>query len=222
MQERIAFLTSDGIEIHGTLVRAEGAKGAALLLHMMPAVKESWEAFSSALAALGVASLAIDLRGHGGSVRQGERILDYRSFGDADHQATRLDVEAAADLLRRQGFGADRLVVVGASIGANLAIRHAAEHPEVRACLALSPGLAYRGVATEDAASRLTARQGLFLAASEEDAYSFTSIEALERAAKGAQTSVRRLKDAGHGTTMFERDPGLMREAAEWLASQFV
>lgn len=221
MPERVAFLTSDGVEIVGTLVRAEGAKGAALLLHMMPAVRDSWGPFAAELAARGLSSLAIDLRGHGESTRQGGKTLDYRAFGDAEHQAKRLDVEAAAAFLAGQGFGLDRLAVAGASIGANLAIRFSADHPEVRACLALSPGLAYRGVTTEDAAARLSGGQALLLAASADDAYAFESIAALERAAT-VPADARRLKDAGHGTTMFERDAAFMKEAADWLASKLI
>lgn len=222
MPEKISFLTSDKVEIVGSLVRAEGAKGAAVLLHMMPATKESWAPFASALSARGLSSLAIDLRGHGESVRQEDRTLDYRAFGEEEQRAKRLDVEAAVARLAQEGIGPDRLVLAGASIGANLAIRHAADQQAIRACLALSPGLDYRGVTTEDAVGRLHEGQGLFLAGSEEDAYSFASVETLARAAERLHPVVRRLKGAGHGTAMLERDPGLLREAADWLAARLV
>lgn len=221
MKELVMFTTADSVSIAGLFTSAVNARGVVLLLHMMPAVKESWSAFSDLLAERGIASLAIDLRGHGESVRRGEVILDYRSFGDVEHQQKKLDVEAAAEWLKREkGFDGSRLLLAGASIGANLALRYAAEHPEVPAAMALSPGLDYHGVTTSDAVSSMDERQALFLAASEDDAYSFETIETLAKAAKSGTLEVKKLRNAGHGTTMFGRDEAFMAEAADWLAGR--
>lgn len=215
------FTTADGVSIAGLFTPAANARGAALLLHMMPAVKESWAAFSDLLAERGVASLAIDLRGHGESVSRGETTLDYRSFDDRGHQETRLDVEAAAGWLKSEkGFDEARLLLAGASIGANLALRYVSEHSGIPAVMALSPGLEYHGVSTADAVAAMNDKQALFLAASEDDAYSFETIEALARAAKSGTLKTKKLRNAGHGTTMFERDAAFMAEAADWLAGR--
>lgn len=215
--EPIVLTTKDGVPIAGAIHDADQPKAAVLLLHMMPATKESWSAFSSALSGLGVASLAIDLRGHGASTAGPSGTLDYRTFSDAQHQAARLDVEAALALLRSRYPGVP-LRVAGASIGANLAIRAMAEHPDVARCLALSPGLVYHGVETDDAVGRLRAGQRLLLAVSEEDTY---ASESVSRLAASASCPVEReeLRGAGHGTRMFEADPGFMRRAASWIAS---
>ncbi len=223
MNERVTFTTADGVEIAGVFTPVPNARGTALLLHMMPAAKESWAAFSDLLAARGIASLAIDLRGHGESVKMGEARIDYRLFDDREHQRTAADVEAAVEWLKREkGLDASRLVLAGASIGANLGLRYAAGHPDVPAALALSPGLDYRGVTTADAVAALSAGQALFLAASEEDAYSFQTIAELERLSKSGATIAKKLRGAGHGTTMFEKDAALMVEAADWLAGRLL
>ncbi|HTK59850.1 MAG TPA: alpha/beta fold hydrolase, partial [Candidatus Baltobacteraceae bacterium] len=164
--EPILLETSDGVRISGAFYAADQLRGQALLIHMMPATKESWSAVASALSSRGIACLAIDLRGHGASSGGPD---GYRAFSDAQHQAKGLDVEAGIAWLRAQG--SVPLRVAGASIGANLAIRAAAEHEDIVACLALSPGLEYRGVATEDAARKLRGSQRLFLAVSSEDTY---------------------------------------------------
>jgi alpha-beta hydrolase superfamily lysophospholipase len=221
MAERVVFTTQDGVEIVGAYRAAGRPLGAALLLHMMPATKESWDAFAALLQERGISSLAIDLRGHGESVRRGAERLDYKAFTDADQQAKRLDAEAASAWLAGRE-GASPKLVVGASIGANLAIRYAASHPETRACLALSPGLDYRGVTTEEAVRGLAAGQGLMLAASEEDEYAFASMQSLMSVGSAAERLTRDLRGAGHGTAMFDRDPAFMREAADWLASRLV
>ncbi len=213
MSEKTAFVTEDGVTIVGEFHPAGNGR-AVLLLHMMPATKESWRPFAASLAARGIASLAIDLRGHGESVVSSRGPLAYEKFTDAEQQAKALDLAAAMRWLAGRGFDAKRVAVAGASIGANLAIAWAAGHPETPAVLALSPGLVYRGVTTGEEVEAVGAAR-LFLAASAEDRYSFESVRTLAMLAPGVQ--VRELDGAGHGTTMFERDAALLDEAADWL-----
>jgi pimeloyl-ACP methyl ester carboxylesterase len=212
--EPVLLKSIDGASITGAFYAADQLRGQALLLHMMPATKESWSAFAYALAERGIACLAIDFRGHGASDGGPD---GYRRFSDAEHQAKRLDVDAALAWLR--GKGAAPLRVAGASIGANLAIRAAAEHDDIVACLALSPGLAYRGVTTADAVAGMREGQRLCLAVSAEDAQSAESVDVLEKAATAARLTVHRLADAGHGTAMLERDAAFFDEAVAWMAS---
>ncbi|HJV33160.1 MAG TPA: alpha/beta fold hydrolase [Patescibacteria group bacterium] len=213
MREHVSFVTEDGVTIVGDFLPAGNGR-AVLLLHMMPATKESWGPFAEALARRGIASLAIDFRGHGGSVASARGALDYRAFTDAEQQAKALDVAAAMRWLVARGLDAKRVAVCGASIGANLAIAWTATHPETPAVLALSPGLVYRGVTTGEEIESVDPRK-LFLVASAEDKYSFESMRTLAALAPGAMA--RELDGAGHGTTMFERDPALMDEAVDWL-----
>jgi len=219
MPQKVEFTTRDGVRIAGILYHGHPGGPAALLLHMMPAAKESWDEFAGLLLGAGFTVLAIDLRGHGESRRAADgRRLDYELFDDRDHMDKIHDVEAAADWLREEGFAADRLAVVGASIGANLAIAYAAAHPEVPAAAALSPGLDYRGVTTPDKVSRLAADQSLFLAASSEDELSFRTDRELVRLKPDAV--VREYVNAGHGTGMFAARPDLMAELVGWLSEK--
>jgi len=91
--ERIKFLTKDGVEIYGLYAEAESKNApAVLLLHMMPAVKESWKEFQEKLREAGFQSLAIDMRGHGESIwKNGERI-DYKNFTDAEQQEKKRNI----------------------------------------------------------------------------------------------------------------------------------
>lgn len=215
---RVEFTTDDGVTIVGE--HREGAAGgpAALLLHMMPAAKESWGPLAEALAGRGFTTLAIDLRGHGESVRgPGGRRLDYKAFSDEEQQTKMKDVEAAVRWLESRGAERPRLALVGASIGANLSIAYAGAHRDVPAVVALSPGLDFRGVLTEDAAAAMPRSQKLLLAASEEDGYSFASIRALARAKADAET--QELGGAGHGTAMLERAPGFFAYVVEWIVN---
>lgn len=214
--EPIILNTQDGVRIAGAYVKADQPRAAALLLHMMPAAKESWSAFASRLSELGIASLAIDLRGHGESTRGADGSVDFRQFEDSDHQKSRLDVEAALAWLRERHPGA-RLLSAGASIGANLALRAMADHPEVGAVLALSPGLDYHGVAIDDALSRFRSGQRALLAVSVEDAYALESVEKLAAMKTAARIEKVLLDGAEHGTAMLERDSAFADRASSWL-----
>lgn len=221
MFKRIELKTKDGVSIVGDYyVPITASANGLLLLHMMPADRASWLTFAEKMPAAGWHVLAIDLRGHGES--QGGP-SGYKSFSDAEHQASRFDVEAGAEFLKstlRLSSGQEgALSLGGASIGANLALRYLARHAEARAAFLLSPGLDYRGIATESAARSLKTGQAVYLAASSDDAYSADSVRRLaDTTPAGVAKELRLFKTAGHGTTIFEREPAFMDEIASWLS----
>lgn len=208
MAQPIHFTTADGIELAGTYEHDSQDK-IAILLHMMPATKESWDAIAQALLARGYATFAFDQRGHGESTMGGT--LDYRQFDEAQQQAKRLDLEAALAWARAQGFDDAHIILVGASIGANLAIRALAEHPALPLVIALSPGFNYRGVTTNDAITAIRPNQKVILVASDDDDRpSWDSIHELHRL--NPATVLIERHGLGHGTDMTDRDPSLVGE----------
>lgn len=214
--ETVHLTTADDVILVGDLYAA-GDGPVALLLHMMPSDRTSWRAFAPMLLERGFgAVLAIDERGHGESVRRGDgTVLDHRAFSDEEQQAKMKDVTAAVAFLRARARSAP-LVLVGASIGANLSLVYAAAHSDVRAVAALSPGLDYRGVVTSPSADGLDGRRVL-LAASVEDERSAAAVRELSARISGV--TQRLLDGAGHGTAMFERAPGFIDEVADWVAA---
>ena len=211
MVETVKMNTKDGVEIIGDYYEAQGNKGA-LLLHMMPADRKSWIKFAEKLQANNFKVLSIDLRGHGESQGGPD---GYKKFSDAEHQASIFDVEAGADFLKEKGVSA--LHLVGASIGANLALKYLAEHPETKSAILLSPGLDYRGVKTSDL-TQLAESQAVYAIASEDDQYSFETVKKLfETASFNDSRMIKIFKDAGHGTTIFEKEPEFINEAVDWL-----
>lgn len=218
MENRTLIQTDDGVLLVGTMERPVGATSAVLMLHMMPADRTSWRQLQAALAERGVASLAIDLRGHGESLRQDTRRLDYRTFSDADHQASREDVRASLSWLETHGFPTARVGLAGASIGANLALEAMANDHRIPAGILLSPGENYRGLAAYPAAAGLDPSQAVFVAASQgDDQESYeASREILERV-PGADKKLQSYGSAGHGTNMFMPHPELVTMCADWL-----
>lgn len=189
-------------------------KRCALLLHMMPATKESWRSLIVALVEQGISCLALDQRGHGSS-QGGPK--GYQSFGEVQQQAKKFDVEAGIEELVRRGFTPDKMVLIGASIGANLSIRYLSEHLEMPLCVAMSPGLNYRGVATGGAIIKLLPPQKVLLVvSSEDDRESLASCQKLNRLAP-SQTELWTFTGLGHGTDMLAADPTLIDRVSAWI-----
>lgn len=218
---QVTLMTTDGVTIVGDLYRpADKPLGGILLIHMMPATKESWQDFAGELTARGYLALAIDLRGHGASTRQGDRTLNYQLFSDTEHQNSRLDIAAALDYLQtNEQIPVHQLGLVGASIGANLALEALANNRNLRWAVLLSPGFDYRGIETEPLIRKIAPTQRLLLVASEEDSYSAQTIQRLGEIAP-APTTTTVLSDGGHGTDMFNRDPDLMAKVLEWITQR--
>lgn len=225
--EVVNFNTSDGVRIVGDFLRAEG-EYAVLLLHMMPKDRTSYKNFAKELKNIGISSLAIDLRGHGSS--EGG-LTGYQRFMDADHQNSIRDLEAASNFLEEQGFGIQHQFVVGASIGANLALQFAAEY-EAPAVVLLSPGLDYKGIRAEPLAKNLKINQSILIAASEDDIRSPKTTESGEVMSSDVQMSRYIIglvpeeanqklivyKNAGHGTDMFGmEEPDLEMEIIKFF-----
>ena len=182
---------------------------------MLDRTRSDWADFALALAQTGYAVLAIDLRGHGESTREAG---SWREFTPADFRAMVMDVEAAHEYLRdtpRADGG--RIAVIGASIGANVALLYGGRDSSVKTLVLLSPGLDYRGVTTAEAMKTYGGRPVL-IAASREDAYSAQSSSTLDSLARGRHRLIL-YNGAGHGTRMFRKVPELKTTLLEWLGS---
>jgi len=184
---------------------------------MMPATKESWRDFAPKLQAAGFQVLAIDFRGHGAS-ELGPN--GYKNFSESDVQKSINDVDIAATFFSQKGITRDNLSIVGASIGANLALKYMVDHPEMTNAVLLSPGLDYRGIHAKELMSKLGYNQRILVVGSNDDPQSDNGVlDALIKAAP-LQTTTKEIvyKNAGHGTNMFGKEsPDLAGQIINWL-----
>lgn len=219
MAERITYTTDDEVKIVGDWVAAPTTMGAVILLHMLPANRKAWVDFQPILAKRGLASLAIDLRGHGESTVGPQGVtLDYKAFSDVEHQSALWDVIGAFDWLRRRGFERPRIALAGASMGANLALQFLANEPLISGAALLSPGRNYHGTdATEEIGSILP-HQALWITASEgDDREAFETAKLVYQTAASEQKTFVPLKNAGHGNAILSHQPALQEQLADWF-----
>jgi dienelactone hydrolase len=123
-------------------------------------------------------------------------------------------VRAAWDVLvARPEVDPALCAIVGASIGANLALIVGANNPEVVTVVALSPGVDYQNLKPSGLLGNFGQRP-IFLIASQDDKYSYDSVK--QMAPLAPQAATHYFATAGHGTAMFA-DPHLNTLLFDWL-----
>ena len=138
--------TPDGYTLSGTLTvpATRGRHPAVLLVHPFQSNREGWDPLVAKLNERGLATLALDLRGHGRSLRQGEAEPSITSTYLTAAEAAGFDqipadlTLAAAWLRKQKGIDGRHLGLAGADEGAFAALLASAKiKPAVT--LALSP-----------------------------------------------------------------------------------
>jgi len=196
----VEFAALDGVRIAGDFRGPRKGAPLFLALHGLGAGRGEWAKFSELSGGRGWGLLAIDGRGHGES--GGPRYTGFR--GPGDWGQLERDLLGAFIFLDREGVSETDVVLAGASIGANIALRAAVRKKGVPFALLLSPGYDYQGIRLPDPVAAFD--RPMLLAASKSDAYAWKSSEAALRAAE--HRGSRLLEAAsGHGVGMLDGKP---------------
>lgn len=226
--EYVQLKTKDGVELYGAHFQTEKNDApAVVLLHMMPATKESWDSFQEMLVENGFQSLAIDLRGHGESVFQSGELLDYQEFSPEEHRAKIYDVEAATEFFIKKGISRERIAFIGASIGANLSLWQQVRHRDIKASVLLSPGLSYKGIMALEFAEQISPEQSVFVIAAQDDdgGWEYPAGEMAEMIYEKLPSKNKKIQvveGTKHGTGLFAKNPGLEHEIIKWLTDIYL
>lgn len=142
----MALTTADGFTLKGTLTlpTTKGKAPVVILAHQFRADRSGWGPLAERLAARGIGTLALDLRGHGASTQKGGVELPVTSNFMTSAQAVGFDripgdlAQAAAWLRKQPGVDGRRIGLAGSSVGA-LSVLLAAPEVKPVAVLSLSP-----------------------------------------------------------------------------------
>jgi predicted acyl esterase len=207
--QEIKIKMADGLEILGTFYAsaAQAQAPAVLLLHQYQGSRSQWAAFTAVLNGKGYNVLAVDQRGFG------------ETGSTADWKLAQTDATALMTWLRQQPtVNPDKVAIVGASVGANVALMVCASDPKCHTAIALSPGTNFFDVISKDAVLGMK-DQAIFLVASQGDQYSSdATVKALTVDAPTSLTTMTKIY-AGtklHGTDMLVY-PDLIPTMLQWL-----
>lgn len=226
LQTRVT-IESDGWRLVGdlTMPASEGSAdaaapprrvAAALLLNKAAGNRAVYGDLARELAARGVGSLRLDLRGHGESVNLGRFQAPFDDAALALIRGTENDIAAGYRFLRAEaGVDPDRLGAVGASYSGELAVVAARSEPPPRAWVFLSPGsLSQESIAWLASSGS----PWLFVRTHEERAPSMIPIT--EEVLAEHSSEVLILTGNQHGTIILEAHPALAEQIAVWLAAK--
>jgi len=187
-----------------------------LLLHGYGASQQIWDGFAERACHEGYMVMTLDLPGHGNSAWPPDRhSLDTLSA--EDWLAMRHDIALARDRLVSEGADAANLGVVGALLGANLALQYAHLDTSIEAVVLLSPRLEDRGVSTEAVMAAFAERPVLFLAG-QRDTQGAIAANALKALAPG-HSEIRFYESSVQGADLFAAHPNSMDQILEWLSA---
>ncbi|OIO09015.1 MAG: hypothetical protein AUJ52_07255 [Elusimicrobia bacterium CG1_02_63_36] len=197
--QTVSFRSADGIDLKASWTPSENT--VFVVMHGLGAGRGEWERFTRSAAKRGWGVLAFDARGHGDSGGP-----SYETFRTAESWAALLaDFDAAMLWLRAQGVSEQRVVLGGASLGANLALHAALRRPAVARVLLLSPGWVYAGIPLYPAIAQL--KRSAVIAASPPDQFSHqSSVRAIVLSPDPKPLFLE--GKSGHGVGLFEGAEG--------------
>jgi pimeloyl-ACP methyl ester carboxylesterase len=206
----VQVTASDGLTLIGDFYHVANdtnqPQPAVLLLHIIGSDRHSWTPLIPSLLDAGYAVLAVDLRGQGDT------------GGEINWGAATTDVQTWLDWLRDQpDVRRDAVSIIGASIGANLALIGCSNDDPCVTAIALSPGLVYYSLKPN---INLLNKRSALLLASQNDLYPADSVKQMVSLANG-DIGARIYPGTAHGTHLFEGSDkmrqGLITTIITWL-----
>lgn len=215
----VTLETDDQVKLSATFLQPKKVTKktpAAILIPMYGQPKESWAAFAKDAQSAGIATLAVDVRGHGKSPNPAKKAL--AQWGLQDWLGVLKDIDAARAHLKKAGYSEDRIVVMGASIGASLCLEYAIKNKNIAGLALLSVSTNLTGRSPEQNIARYGQRS-LFMAFSDNDRPFIRTSLRMARVVQKTAT-LKRYKRAGHGTQMFGREDKkgeLTKSLIQWI-----
>jgi len=221
-EERVTLLTEDGWNLGARYLPAAPGAPTVVFIHTQKSDMKEWTPWFGPMKRYGFGYLAMDLRGHGNSfVAPDGSTTSWRAFssGGSDNEYNRMlrDVEAALAFLSTNSVTGEQTVLAGSVLGANLAIKAAAIHPEVAMVVAVSPVLNVNDVLSVNPL-RAYGRRPLLMIAGVDRAKQYKEFQLLNDIAKrtcGRENAAVIIESRGFG-------PGLVnkynvRRVLDWI-----
>jgi len=181
-QEQVVSLRAqDGWDLSAVYRPAGEGQKTVVLLHDIGKNHKAFQSFIDRLTSRGIGYLALDLRGHGGSTRQGVYSAFAKEGVDNDYNKMTRDVNAAMEFLKGKNINPADIVLIGVGMGANVAAKSTSLWPEVGGLALITPVTNFRDVLPIPA---LRVYKGLvFIAAASDDKKTFLEASVMRNVA---------------------------------------
>jgi alpha-beta hydrolase superfamily lysophospholipase len=212
-RSEVRFATTDGVLLSGSLtVPTRQAAAAVVLVHQFGSDRHDWDGFVPVLDRAGFATLAYDTRGMGRSLSRWPSKQRYYPPPDEQRylESMARDLAAALHFLRaRRDLDGDRIAVIGASVGANVAYAGSAGPAAARATVALSPAPLRDLLRPRERSPR-----GVLFISSRLEA---AAVLELARTVNKPKLTMLAGDPEGHGVDLL-REPGVRRAILDWIS----
>lgn len=198
---------ADGYAFSARVWRVD-PKRVAIYLHEYRDDQTGWWPLATTVRRLPVSSITFDFRGHGTDADNPDDVLGMVE-----------DARAAVAFARSQGF--DQIMLIGAGMGAAIAVQVAAEQDDLRV-IGLSTPSAFDLLDTLAAMPRVAGR--IALVATEDDLSAAHSLGALQAAGEVPEAYVRLYPGRAHGVDMLRPtgdEPGVALAFVNELMEEF-
>ncbi|OIN99086.1 MAG: hypothetical protein AUJ51_13545 [Elusimicrobia bacterium CG1_02_56_21] len=221
-EERVTLTTEDGWDLAARYLKASEGAPTVVLLHTQKSDMTEWTAWFKPMKRYGFGYLAMDLRGHGNSfIRPDGSTTTWRTFStdgqDNEYNRMLRDVEAALAFLSTNSVTGESTVLAGSVLGANLAIKAAAIHPEVGMVIAISPVLNVNSVLSVNPL-RAYGNRPLLMIGGADRARQYTEFQILNSTAKiacGKENAAVIIEARGFGPKLVNRYN--IRRVLDWI-----
>ena len=215
----VTFLTDDSVHLRGMYWDPrENGHTAVLLLHDFRSDRTVWDPYITAFRSRGWGVLAVDLRGHGESVRQDMR-ADLLQPLEADVRSPRSypsDVRASLAFLARQPKSdAGRIAMIGVGLGSDLAYAASGRGwgTASTVCISLDEGRARELAGPGPFASR-----SIYLLYGADDALSAGAVPSFLQSASYPVEAHGYEESAARGMELFhEKNPEILARSIAWI-----
>ena len=206
VEERITLTTDDSWNLNARYLRAAESAPTLVLIHSQKNDLNEWKLWFDYLKRYGYGYIAMDLRGHGNSfLTPSGSTTSYKTFETSgpNNEFNKMirDVEAALTYLSTNSVTDENIILAGSILGANLAIKAAAIHPEISMTAAFSPVLNVNDVLSVNPL-RAYGKRPLLLVTGADHAKQYKELQLLNDIAKqacGRENITTMVEAAGFG-----------------------